>query len=30
MNAGKTVFSQVMARVPHWEFQRLTRIHDQS
>jgi hypothetical protein len=30
MNAGKTVFAQVMARVPHWEFQRLARVHDQS
>lgn len=28
MNAGKTVFSQVVARVPHWEFQRLARAHD--
>ncbi len=30
MNAGKTVFSQVLARVPHWEFQRLAKDHDQS
>ncbi len=30
MNAGKTVFSQVVARIPHWEFQRLARIHDHS
>jgi hypothetical protein len=22
MNTGQTVFSQVMARIPHWEFQR--------
>jgi hypothetical protein len=28
MNTGKTVFSQVMARVPHWEFQRLAQQHD--
>lgn len=28
MNAGKMVFSQVVARVPHWEFQRLARAHD--
>lgn len=27
MNAGKMVFSQVMERVPHWEFQRLARAH---
>ena len=25
MNLGKTVFSQVMARVPHWEFQRIQK-----
>lgn len=25
MHAGKFVFSQVMARVPHWEFQRMAR-----
>lgn len=30
MNAGKSVFSQVIGRVPHWEFQRLVRVHDQS
>lgn len=29
MNAGKTIFSQVLARVPHWEFQRLAALHDQ-
>jgi hypothetical protein len=28
MNVGKMVFSQVVARVPHWEFQRLVRAHD--
>lgn len=28
MNHGKTVFSQVMACVPHWEFQRVTAAHD--
>ena len=22
MNTGQTVFTQVMARIPHWEFQR--------
>lgn len=27
MNSGKTVFSQVMARLPHWEFQRLHTAH---
>lgn len=27
MHSGKFVFSQVMARVPHWEFQRLARHH---
>jgi len=27
MNAGKFVFSQVMERVPHWEFQRVARRH---
>lgn len=27
MNAGKTIFSQVMERVPHWEFRRLTLTH---
>jgi hypothetical protein len=27
MNVGKMVFSQVMERVPHWEFQRLARAH---
>ncbi|MFZ9745765.1 MAG: DUF4372 domain-containing protein, partial [Opitutaceae bacterium] len=30
MNAGKSVFSQVIGRVPHWEFKRLVRVHDQS
>ena len=30
MNAGKTVFSQVLGRVRHWEFQRLAQIHDRS
>lgn len=28
MNEGKTIFSQVVARVPHWEFQRLADVHD--
>jgi hypothetical protein len=28
MNAGKTVFSQVLERVPHWEFRRLASAHD--
>jgi transposase len=28
MNAGKMIFAQVVARVPHWEFQRLARAHD--
>lgn len=28
MNAGKMVFSQVIERVPHWEFRRLVRLHD--
>jgi hypothetical protein len=28
MNPGKMVFSQVIARIPHWEFQRLARTHD--
>jgi hypothetical protein len=28
MNAGKMIFAQVVARVPHWEFQRLARLHD--
>lgn len=27
MNCGKFVFSQVMERVPHWEFQRVARRH---
>ena len=30
MNAGKMAFSQVMASIPHWEFQRLARAHDQA
>ncbi len=30
MNAGTMAFSQVMARVPHWEFRRLARAHDQA
>jgi transposase len=30
MNSGKMVFSQVVARVPHWEFQRLARAHDKA
>jgi hypothetical protein len=30
MNAGKSVFFQVIGRVPHWEFQRLVRLHDPS
>jgi Transposase DDE domain/Domain of unknown function (DUF4372) len=28
MNEGKTVFAQVMACVPHWEFRRITAQHD--
>ena len=28
MNAGKTIFAQVVARVPHWEFRRLATAHD--
>lgn len=28
MNEGKTVFAQVMACVPHWEFQRIVAAHD--
>jgi hypothetical protein len=28
MNEGKTVFAQVMACVPHWEFQRIVSAHD--
>jgi FOG: Transposase and inactivated derivatives len=28
MNEGKTVFGQVMACVPHWEFQRVAAKHD--
>jgi hypothetical protein len=28
MNAGKTIFSQVVERVPHWEFWRLASAHD--
>lgn len=28
MNEGKTVFAQVMACVPHWEFQRAVAAHD--
>jgi len=27
MNPGKLVFAQVIARVPHWEFQRLAHTH---
>jgi hypothetical protein len=27
MHSGQFVFSQVLARVPHWEFQRLARFH---
>jgi hypothetical protein len=30
MNEGKTVFAQVMACVPHWEFRRVARIHDRT
>jgi hypothetical protein len=30
MNAGKTVFSQVVDRVTHWEFQRLAKEHDRA
>ena len=25
---GKTIFAQVLERVPHWEFRRLEKIHD--
>ncbi|MDI1249828.1 MAG: IS4 family transposase, partial [Lacunisphaera sp.] len=28
MNEGKTVFAQVMACVPHWEFRRVVAAHD--
>ena len=28
MNAGKMAFSQVMSRIPHWEFRRLAKAHD--
>lgn len=28
MNDGKMIFAQVVTRVPHWEFQRLDRLHD--
>jgi hypothetical protein len=28
MNEGKTVFAQVMACVPHWEFRRIAAAHD--
>jgi hypothetical protein len=28
MNEGKTVFAQVMACVPHWEFRRIVEEHD--
>ena len=28
MNEGKTVFAQVMACVPHWEFRRIVTAHD--
>lgn len=27
MHSGQYVFSQILARVPHWEFQRVARIH---
>jgi len=27
MHSGKFVFSQILARVPHWDFQRLARRH---
>jgi hypothetical protein len=27
MYSGQYVFSQILARVPHWEFQRVARIH---
>jgi hypothetical protein len=30
MNAGKTIFSQVLERVPHWEFRRLAAQHDEA
>jgi len=30
MNEGKTVFAQVMACVPHWEFRRLVAEHDRT
>ena len=28
MNHGKTVFAQVTACVPHWDFQRIVTAHD--
>jgi hypothetical protein len=28
MNAGKMIFTQVLERVPHWEFRRLEQAHD--
>ena len=28
MNAGKMIFTQVMERVPHWEFRRLTQTQE--
>jgi len=30
MNVGKTVFSQVVERVAHWEFRRLAAAHDKA
>ena len=27
MHSGQFVFSQILARVPHWEFQRVARVH---
>lgn len=27
MHSGQLVFSQILARVPHWEFQRVARLH---
>ena len=27
MHSGQFVFSQILARVPHWEFQRVARLH---
>lgn len=27
MHSGQFVFSQILARIPHWEFQRVARVH---